>query len=253
MPHSTLRVVVSALALTVAACEEDDPTLTQAQDARVPDAGDADPLPLAPGMRFTYFAQLVHRETQNSEFESTYRVTLEITSVDDRASEAPSSLTFTMTDDSTVNAPDWSPAFDFDSWVGRLGPSRDADTVASDPIVLRLDGAPSLPSPAAGGAPKSLPPASTYFIDARRESEIVNDWTATQPGGTADPNPVDPTIATSLSSDGLDESIAFFDVKRRSVTLDYTSAGFLDRLSETIGDPTDFPRTTASLTLEEGP
>lgn len=254
MPRPTRIFVAGALAL--AACEEDDPTLSQTRDAVVVDAGDAEPLPLTEGMVFTYETTppgLNRKETQDAEVNGYYRVRIRITNVVDERGAAPSRVSFTMVDETTTDALDWSAAQDFDSWVGRLGPSvRSDDVVVSAPVELVLDGAPSLPeAPSTSG---TLPVPSTFFVDIRDELAIATAWTDTH----AARNPAVETadegdVGLVLRYDGIDDRIQFTTPARRSVRLEYTTAGFLRELSEVIGDPAGFPRTSARLELVEGP
>lgn len=235
-------------------CEEDNPTLVGNPDAVVLDSGRREPLPLETGMQITYNATFTRNETGSAEVQGSYRVTLEIVDVEDNGNEQPSTVTFTMRDDSTTMNPDWSRQIDADTWVGRLGPSVDANTVASAGVQMTLDGAPSIP-PAPLTPPKELPPPSTYFIDIRDEALIATDWLAQQAGRSPTANPADDEeIGLTLESDGLDEAEIFtLDVKRRRVSLAYRTDGILEELTEVIGDPTSFPRTTTRLFRVEGP
>ena len=244
----------AAALLITAACEDDNPNLVTNPDAVVLDTGGRAPIPLTPGMEITYQATFTRRETAGAEVQGQYRVTLEITDVVDNGNDGPSTVRFTMTDETQTMNPDWSLQIDADSWVGRLGPSVDRDQVDPAPVEMTLDGAPSIP-PAALTEPKALPKPSTFFVDIRDESIIAADWTAEQAG--RDPR-VDISdegdIGLVLEADGLDEDEIFtLDVKRRRIELTYRTDGILDELTEQIGDPAGFPTTTARLIRAEGP
>lgn len=247
--------VAAAALLLAAACEDDNPNLVSNPDAVAVDTGGRAPLPLAPGAEITYQATFTRRETAGAEVQGQYRVTLEITDVVDNGNDGPSTVSFIMTDQTATMNPDWSPQIDFDSWVGRLGPSVDSDQVDSAPVELVLDGAPSIPPAATGGAAKQLPKPSTFFVDIRDEGLIGADWTAEQAGRDPRVDISDEgSVGLTLESDGLDEDeIVTHPVERRRVELTYRTDGVLEELTEQIGDPAGFPTTTARLTRVEGP
>lgn len=261
MPHRTPWLVVALAA--IAGCE-DDSTLTVAPDAGpAPDSGDsAGPLPLAAGMEFTYRAILTRARTQDAETSATYRIRLRITEVEDEGTSGPSRLSFSMTDLRDSTNPDWSLQNDFSSWVGRLGPSRDADVVDDAPVEMVLDGAPELPpAPESTRDPaKVLPVASTFFVDIRNEAALGTAWEAANAGrDTAVSLRDDGAIGATLVAEGPDDGVQFHDEQRRRIELEYTVSGFLQGLSETVGPPRGqaldgtSARTTGELFLEEGP
>jgi hypothetical protein len=241
-------------AFITAACEDDNPNLVTNPDAVVLDTGGRAPIPLAPGLEITYQATFTRFETAAAQVQGQYRVTLTITDVVDNGDDAPSEVSFTMTDETQTMNPDWSRQIDFDSWVGRLGPSVDRDQVDPAPVQMTLDGAPSIPPAPTGTEPKELPKPSTFFIDIRDEAMVAADWSAEQTGRTPQVNLEPQGSGLILEANGLDEDqIVTHPVEQRRVELTYGTDGILDDLTERIGDPAGFPRTTARLDRVEAP
>lgn len=218
------------------------------------DMGTGAPLELKVGDTFNYRAILTYRETAGAERNASYTMTVRIETVDDRG-PGSSSLTFKVTE-FTVDNDDWDMVRDYDSWVSRLGPSLDTDDVSMDPATEMLADVPEIPPAPSAQNPKLIPAGGTFFLDPRNMETIRTAWAAAHTGQM--PQAGDPAQNGGfyrLAFSGPDESIVYYpaDSRLRSIGLDYNTKGFLRRLDETIGDPTDPPAATCRLELISGP
>ncbi len=233
----------------LAACDEG--TLSVQPDfGGLPDADFVANLPLEENATYTYRATLTYKQSDSDPGTQTiYRIRLNVTQVTDNLGQGPSRLEYRMED---VSAPGdknagWTAAFDFSSWVGRLGPSRGPDTVSPSAVEVPLEEAPRLP-PAPVATNKDLPHGGTFFVDIRESLAIASAWElAEQPRRTT----TDPAAGLVLTSDGMDDRIQFHeDQNLRRVELNYREDGVLDSLFEFINE-SGVPRTTANLMLVE--
>lgn len=229
-------VPVALLALAAAGCEDDPFTMTRADTGVVPvDGGTSGPLALEPGMTFVYQGILTSRITVNQEHNSTWFMTVTIDSVDDSGVGA-SSVTFSASDITTADD-DWGPTDDYDSWVGRLGPSQTEDSVSMAGVVSPLDGPPEIPPVPGAGGVKQLPVAGTFFLDMRDIDAIRAAWA--QAMADRRPRVGDPSDNAGrwvFESDGAD-TLQFFDEDHRKVRIEYDPRGFMVRIEENLGDP----------------
>jgi hypothetical protein len=236
------------------ACEED--VIVQPRpDSGVqrPDAGAFGPLPLQPGMTFTYLGQCSRRGSGGAEINSRYTLTLTIRTVDDQGPGA-SSLDFAATGQNETGR-DWDQTADFDPWVSRLGPAKTIDRVGDAVVTADLSAAPTIPPAPVPPAGKTLPASGTFFLDLRETSALRAAFAEEYAG--RQPQVVDPSRDVNgrwvFSLQGADPSIFYYETKTRRVRLEYDARGFLFRLDETIGDTSRPPSASCILTLTVGP
>jgi hypothetical protein len=234
-------------------CEEDIIDRGRRDTGAINDSGISGPLPLQPGMTFTYDATLTYRSDAVREETSKYSLTVTIASVDDQGVEGDSSLTFTATGAQTLND-DWQATSDFDLWVARLGPSLPSDRVSTEATTEALTDPPSIPP--FPTPPKQLPREGSFFIDVRAMDRIgaafVDAHQGQQP--LLGPPETSGSNAWVFSYSGEDPSTIFYLAnKMRSMRLEYTPSGWLTRIEETIGDSDSPPWANARLILVSGP
>ena len=249
-----MRTPTSILILAILwGCEEDIIDPGRRDTGVLADSGIGGPLPLQPGMTFTYDATLTYRSDAVAEETSKYMLTVTIASVDDQGPEGESSLTFTATGANTLND-DWQATSDFDLWIARLGPSLPTDLVSPGAIDEPLTDPPAIPP--FPTPPKQLPRAGTFFIDVRVLDQIGMLFTEAHQG--RQPQLVSPEMSGSgkwvFSYQGEDPTtIYYLSNKHRSMRLEYDPNGWLTRIEETIGNPNTPPSANARLILVSGP
>lgn len=241
---SVTRWVVLAGAL--AACDSEQLNRAPTGNPEPVDMGGPFPSALLEvGDTFSYTAILTRRLDAARDESSQYAVTLTITDVTDGGEDGITTVRYTMTDDGSQASVDWSAAFDFDSIVGRMGPSRTEDTIGAD-AEIELDGAPQLPE--APSPTKSLPPASTYFIDPRFEADIVSGWESAQAGRNPRVVVGSGEDRLRLQADGAFSGLTFHNGSQlRTLDIVYDEQGALVELLETIGPANAFPRSDMRL------
>lgn len=242
----------AAVAALVAGCQDDTISRPRADSGVPPLDGSAlEPLALEAGMAFEYRAILTRRgDGAGEEQTSIYTLVLEIESVDDRGAAGESTLQV-IGRDPTTTADDWMPPYDFDSWVGRLGPSLRDDSLGAGPVTAHLSAVPELPP---APTPKRLPVADTFFIDVRRIETLRAEFAALY--ATRQPQVSDPQTAGGswrFALSGPDESITYYPVKTREIMLAYHPTGYLVRMDESIGDIGVRPSASCRIELISGP
>lgn len=236
-------------------CEDDPITMGRADTGIVQtDGGENGPLTLEPGMTFRYQGVLTARPNAAvGEHNSTWLMTITIDSVSDDGPGA-SSVTFSASSPTTMDD-DWDATDEFDSWVGRLGPSLAEDIVDGAGVVRRLDSPPAIPAAPQGGN-KVLPVAGTFFMDFRGVDQLRADFA--QMNADLRPRVGDPSDNSGrwvFELSGQDQSVFYYTDKERSVRLEYDPRGFLMRIDESLGDPRRQtpPYATTRITLMSGP
>lgn len=235
--QSVRRLPLLFAALALAACEDDPFSMGRADSGVVgQDAGSNGPLLLEPGMTFIYQGILTARPNAGQdEHNSTWFMTVTIDAVDDQGPTA-STLRFSASN-TTTSDDDWGGPDDFDSWVGRLGPSQAEDQVGSAPIASDLHDAPELPPPPLQGI-KPLPMAGTFFLDMRNIDAIRAAFA--QRFADARPRVGDPSDNSGrwvFETSGTDPTIQFYPSQERRIRIEYDPRGFMMRLEENLGDP----------------
>ncbi|MCA9551236.1 MAG: hypothetical protein KC933_14465 [Myxococcales bacterium] len=245
-------VVLSLLALTVAACEDTQLTQGRADSgvAASADAGTDGPLPLEAGMTFTYEGRLTARGVSaGDEKSAVYTLVVHIDSVADRGAAGESTLAFSATGQNLLNQ-DWTDVWDFSSWVARLGPALQTDLVGAAAVTANLSQVPQLPTRA---NPKVLPTGS-FFIDVRRIVDLRVRFAEVY--ADAHPRVVDPAQNGGkwlFELEGDDSAIITYDVQRRKVRIEYDPRGFITRIDETLGELGSGNSGTNTLVLKTGP
>ena len=210
------------------------------------DGGNSGPLPLEVGMMFTYQAILTAREDQTVERNSVYNLTLTISAID----EGAGTLSFQATGDNML-LDDWTQAFDFSAWVGRLGPSLAGEQVTDQEVTVDLVAAPTAP---ARPNPKIIPTAGPFFFDVRQIEVIRSAFSDLYPDGQ-------PMVAGPAEANGrwrfsfsrVDANVITYNDQRRQMVLEYDPRGFLVRMTETIGQISNPPAGDFRLELQSGP
>lgn len=243
--------LVSVVAITASGCSDDQISRPRADSGVAPgDGGSNDPLALEAGMTFTYRGILTRRgQAQGDEQNSLWTMTVTIDSVTDPGGNGSASLRFHVSD-VTTTVDDWDATADFDSWVGRMGPSLRDDAPSTEPVTADLSHGPAIPPPP---TPKALPFAGNWFLDVRDIEAIraafVDAHSAMSPQ-TADPSGVGGKWRFTIS--GADQ-IVYYPVKTRTVALSYDPRGFLTNVEETIGDVAMRPSASCRIELTSGP
>ncbi len=230
--------LLAALALPpLAGCEDDPFTMARADTGVLPmDGGTNGPLALEVGMTFRYQGVLTTRLSAQEEHNSTWLMTVTIDAVDDQGAAA-SSVTFSA-GDVTTSDDDWAPTDDFDSWVGRLGPSQQEDTVSSAPVLSMLTSPPTIPGRPGRGGVKTLPVPGTFFLDMRDIDAIRAAWA--QDHADNRPRVGDPSDNAGrwvFEMDGEDPTVFYYPSKERKIRIEYDPRGFMQRIEENLGDP----------------
>lgn len=242
---------LAALMASSAACDEGGGLVTQ------PDLGPRVLLPLQAGEVFVYRATLRREEDANFR-QAAYRLEAEILNVEDNLDQAPARLTLQATGRSldAGGGPAWRAVVDdFDTWVGRMGPTLPNESVDPAAVSVTLDGAPEIPPPPAVGMPKDLPQLGPFFIDVRRFDAVATAWSnqaedADRSASGTGRLPMDgaPDRAFQLRSSGP-APLGYHDTPQRTVTLVYDADGALFEVSEEVGG--EQTRTVTQLFLEE--
>jgi hypothetical protein len=204
-------------------------------------------------MTFTYHAVLKYREQQlNAEEDSQWSLTLKITAASDQGDRGESTIAFAASSPTTMSQ-GWTPPIDYDSWVGRLGPSLTTDQVSTTAVTAHLSQAPQIPGPP---TPKQLPQSGTFFLDMRQIDAIKSSFAEMY--RMQMPQVVAPSMNVGnwqMSFMGMDSSIQYYPMRLqlRSIMLEYDPRGFLTHLEETIGDTSMRPNAVCRIDLVSGP
>ena len=231
--------------LSLAACEGErfdefrEDTGVSGQDATV-----LEPLPLAPGDRFTFVGRMTARDgSATGDLSASYTFEVTIDGVDDQGLTADSMLSFSVAGHNSVNR-GWSDVYDYSSWVGRLGPSLPSDQISTGSVKVGLGALPEIPARA---NPKQLP-AGNFFLDRRRILEVRDRF--------ADVHRNDrPRVVDAATNNGrwrfeytaVDPTIITYDVQTRTVVLEVDSRGVVVRLEERLGEADQPPFAMTSL------
>lgn len=243
--------LLCSVAITSAGCSDDQISRPRADSGVAPgDGGSSEPLALEAGMTFGYRGILTRRgQAQGDEQNSLWTMTVTIDSVTDPGASGSASLRFHVLD-VTSSIDDWDATADFDSWVGRMGPSLRDDAPSAEPITVDLSRGPAIPPPP---TPKVLPSPESWFLDVR-DIEAIRaafvDANATRSPQTADPTGVGGKWR--FSSSGPDQ-IVYYPVKTRAVSLSYDPRGFLTNVQEDLGDLNMRPSASCRIELISGP
>jgi hypothetical protein len=244
-----------ALAFVLSGCPEDEITRPR-EDAGLgpPDAEVGAELELKPGMMFSYRGILTYRESIGMESNAAWTMDIQIETVDDRGESGDSTLTFKVLN-WTNDIDDWDQPRDFDSWVGRLGPSLPDDEPLDTAVTANLSDPPAIPPPPTPQSPKEIPSGGTFFLDMRKLDTVRLEFT--QMHADQQPQAVDPSQNGGffrLAFSGSDPSLVYYPAQtRRTIAIDYNTKGFLRRLEETIGDASAPPSATCRIELTAGP
>jgi len=239
----------SILCLSLGGCPDEDLVGKGRADSGVlgQDAGFNAPLALKKGWVFEYRATLTKR-SGNQEQNSAYSLTLTITDVND---DGPMSTVTVQASGTNTHQQNWDQTAGIDSWIALIGPANRQDQVSAAATVFNIESPPSTPTKR---PPKILPHPGIFFLDMRNIENIRNSFNdlheSIGPSSQA-PDQGNGRTDWVLQLNGEDPDLSTFPeaVKKRNMTIEYDTRGFLTRMNERLGDSFDTLNPNATYTL----